>query len=60
MTTFQIQHPIAGQNFVQKAEAAFYSGGHWKSIGGILYHLRGQYYETAPEKPRKNVVLVIG
>jgi hypothetical protein len=29
--------PVAEQNFVQKAEAALYTGTHWVSIGGQLY-----------------------
>jgi len=45
--------PVAEQNFVQKAEAALYSDGCWKSIGGLLYQFTGAYYEERPEKLEK-------
>ncbi|MEG3906518.1 DUF5906 domain-containing protein [Microcoleus sp. w2-18bC1] len=45
--------PTALQNFVQKAEAALYSGGHWKSIGGQLYHYVGSHYELRSESEEK-------
>ncbi|MEZ2238876.1 DUF5906 domain-containing protein [Microcoleus sp.] len=45
--------PIALQNFVQKAEAALYSDGHWKSIGGQLYHYVGSHYELRSESEEK-------
>ncbi|MEG3975201.1 DUF3854 domain-containing protein, partial [Microcoleus sp. herbarium8] len=45
--------PTALQNFVQKAEAALYSDGHWKSIGGQLYHYVGSHYELRSESEEK-------
>jgi len=45
--------PVPEQNFVQKAEAALYSEGHWVSIGGLLYQFTGTYYEERPEKLEK-------
>jgi len=45
--------PVAEQNFVQKAESALYSEGHWVSIGGLLYQFTGTYYEERPEKLEK-------
>ncbi|MEG4990297.1 DUF5906 domain-containing protein, partial [Microcoleus sp. BR0-C5] len=38
---------------VQKAEAALYSDGHWKSIGGQLYHYVGSHYELRSESEEK-------
>jgi putative DNA primase/helicase len=45
--------PVPEQNFVQKAEAALYSEGHWVSIGGLLYQFTGTHYEERPEKLEK-------
>ncbi|MEG4317703.1 MULTISPECIES: DUF5906 domain-containing protein [unclassified Microcoleus] len=45
--------PVPEQNFVQKAESALYSEGHWVSIGGLLYQFTGTYYEERPEKLEK-------
>jgi putative DNA primase/helicase len=45
--------PTALQNFVQKAEAALYSDGHWKSIGGQLYYYVGSHYELRSESEEK-------
>ncbi|MEG4576466.1 DUF5906 domain-containing protein [Microcoleus sp. N3A4] len=45
--------PPPEQNFVQKAESALYSEGHWASIGGLLYQFTGTYYEERPEKLEK-------
>ena len=45
--------PSPEQNFVQKAESALYSEGHWVSIGGLLYQFTGTYYEERPEKLEK-------
>ncbi|MBE9163484.1 DUF3854 domain-containing protein [Tychonema sp. LEGE 06208] len=45
--------PTALQNFVQKAEAALYSDGHWKSIGGQLYHYVGSHYQLRSESEEK-------
>ena len=45
--------PAPEQNFVQKAESALYSEGHWVSIGGLLYQFTGTYYEERPEKLEK-------
>ena len=45
--------PTALQNFVQKAEAALYSDGHWKFIGGQLYHYVGSHYELRLESEEK-------
>jgi putative DNA primase/helicase len=45
--------PTALQNFVQKAEAALYSDGHWISIGGQLYYYVGSHYELRSESEEK-------
>ena len=45
--------PIAGQNFVLKAEDALYSDGHYVSIGGLLYRFTGSYYEELNESKEK-------
>jgi putative DNA primase/helicase len=45
--------PTALQNFVQKAEAALYSDGRWKSIGGQLYYYVGSHYELRLESEEK-------
>ena len=45
--------PVPEQNFVQKAESALYSEGHWVSISGLLYQFTGTYYEERPEKLEK-------
>ena len=45
--------PTALQNFVQKAEAALYSDGHWKAIGGQLYRYVGSHYELRSESEEK-------
>ncbi|MEG4442121.1 DUF5906 domain-containing protein [Microcoleus sp. AT9_B5] len=45
--------PPPEQNFVQKAESALYSEGHWVSISGLLYQFTGTYYEERPEKLEK-------
>ncbi|MEG4489291.1 DUF3854 domain-containing protein [Microcoleus sp. D2_18a_B4] len=45
--------PTALQNFVQKAEAALYSDGHWKAIGGQLYFYVGSHYELRSESEEK-------
>jgi putative DNA primase/helicase len=45
--------PIAGQNFILKAEDALYSGGHYVSIGGLLYRFTGSYYEELKESSEK-------
>jgi putative DNA primase/helicase len=45
--------PIAGQNFILKAEDALYSGGHYVSIGGLLYRFTGSYYEELNESSEK-------
>ncbi|MEG4322000.1 MULTISPECIES: DUF5906 domain-containing protein [unclassified Microcoleus] len=38
---------------MQKAEAALYADGHWRSIGGVLYRFTGTYYEERTEKLEK-------
>jgi putative DNA primase/helicase len=43
----------AGQNFILKAEDALYSDGHYASIGGLLYHFTGSYYEELNESSEK-------
>jgi putative DNA primase/helicase len=45
--------PIAGQNFILKAEDALYSDGHYASIGGLLYRFTGSYYEELNESKEK-------
>ena len=45
--------PIAGQNFILKAEDALYSDGHYVSIGELLYRFTGSYYEELNEKKEK-------
>jgi putative DNA primase/helicase len=45
--------PIAGQNFILKAEDALYSDGHYVSIGGLLYRFTGSYYEELNESSEK-------
>ncbi|MEG4840497.1 DUF5906 domain-containing protein [Microcoleus sp. B9-D4] len=45
--------PTALQNFVQKAEAALYSDGHWKAIGSQLYRYVGSHYELRSESEEK-------
>jgi len=45
--------PIAGQNFILKAEDALYSDGHYVSIGGLLYRFTGSYYEELNEAKEK-------
>jgi len=45
--------PIAGQNFILKAEDALYSDGHYVSIGGLLYRFTGSYYEELNESKEK-------
>jgi putative DNA primase/helicase len=45
--------PIAGQNFILKAEDALYSDGHYASIGGLLYRFTGSYYEELNESSEK-------
>ncbi|MEG4446019.1 DUF3854 domain-containing protein [Microcoleus sp. AT9_B5] len=45
--------PTALQNFIQKAEAALYSDGHWKAIGGQLYRYVGSHYELRSESEEK-------
>jgi putative DNA primase/helicase len=45
--------PSAGQNFILKAEDALYSDGHYASIGGLLYHFTGSYYEELNESSEK-------
>jgi putative DNA primase/helicase len=45
--------PIAGQNFILKAEDALYSDGHYVSIGGLLYRFTGSYYEELNESREK-------
>jgi putative DNA primase/helicase len=45
--------PIAGQNFILKAEDALYSDGHYVSIGEVLYRFTGSYYEELHEKKEK-------
>jgi putative DNA primase/helicase len=45
--------PIAGQNFILKAEDALYSNGHYVSIGGLLYRFTGNYYEELNESSEK-------
>jgi len=45
--------PSAGQNFILKAEDALYSGGHYVSIGGLLYRFTGSYYEELNESSEK-------
>ncbi|MEG4520891.1 MULTISPECIES: DUF5906 domain-containing protein [unclassified Microcoleus] len=45
--------PTAQQNYIQKAEAALYSEGHWKSIGGQLYQYVGNHYELRPDVEEK-------
>jgi putative DNA primase/helicase len=46
--------PVPGQNFIQKAEAALFTEGHWRSIGGILYRFTGEFYEERPEEAEKS------
>jgi putative DNA primase/helicase len=45
--------PIAGQNFILKAEDALYSEGHYVSIGGLLYRFTGSYYGELNESSEK-------
>ena len=45
--------PIAGQNFILKAEDALYSDGHYVSISGLLYRFTGSYYEELNESSEK-------
>jgi putative DNA primase/helicase len=45
--------PIAGQNFILKAEDALYSDGHYVSIGGLLYRFTGSYYKELNESSEK-------
>jgi putative DNA primase/helicase len=45
--------PIAGQNFILKAEDALYSDGHYVSIGELLYRFTGSYYEELNESSEK-------
>ncbi|MCC3532531.1 MAG: hypothetical protein JGK40_31850 [Microcoleus sp. PH2017_21_RUC_O_A] len=45
--------PVAEQNFVQKAEAALYTGTHWVSIGGQLYRFVETHYELQSEAEEK-------
>jgi putative DNA primase/helicase len=45
--------PIAGQNFILKAEDALYSDGHYVSICGLLYRFTGSYYEELNESSEK-------
>lgn len=45
--------PVAGQNFILKAEDALYSEGHYVSIGGVLYRFTGSYYEELNESKEK-------
>jgi len=45
--------PIAGQNFILKAEDALYSDGHYASMGGLLYRFTGSYYEELNESSEK-------
>ena len=45
---------VPGQNFIQKAEAALFAEGHWKSIGGILYRFTGVFYEERSEEIEKS------
>ena len=45
--------PIAGQNFILKAEDALYLDGHYVSIGGLLYRFTGSYYEELNESSEK-------
>ena len=45
--------PIAGQNFILKAEDALYSDGHYVSIGGLLYRFTGSYYEELNDSSEK-------
>ena len=45
--------PIAGQNFILKAEDALYSDGHYVSISGLLYRFTGSYYEELNESKEK-------
>jgi len=45
--------PIAGQNFILKAEDTLYSDDHYVSIGGLLYRFTGNYYEELNEAKEK-------
>jgi putative DNA primase/helicase len=45
--------PGALQNYIQKAEAALYAEGYWKSIGGQLYQYVGSHYELRSEVEEK-------
>jgi putative DNA primase/helicase len=50
---YQSEASLPEQNYVQKAEAALYSEGHWVSIAGQLYRFTGSHYELQPETTEK-------